>query len=280
MLPDKIRVIKRKIGELLLERGLVTRDVLEEALSFQKAYGVSLGTYLVRHGYVTEKDIVQCLSSQYGFPSINLLNFRIETDVLNQIPVSIAVKYCLIPLDRLYGLITIAMADPLNEEAIESVKSISGCDVQIFIATVSDINAALESYYRVNIYGQIQTDVNQKNINVEGYRGKERRKFFRFKTDIDVHFGFRDKYLKGQTKDISGGGVCFLSQDSFPSNKYLAFEINLPSQVLDRPIASVVKIVRAKEIKDKKIYEIGAIFVQLDPLDRAAIIKYAKSAIK
>jgi len=276
MFLDTKRAIKRKIGQLLLERGLITKDILSEAICFQKMYGGFLGGYLVKHGYVTEEDIVKCLAGQYGFPFIDLSNFKIEQEVANIIPVSIAEKYCLIPIDRLGGVITIAVANPLNEDAIKAVRLITGCEVQVFITTISGINAALEEYYGIRVSEDVITDIRPKFIHAKGYSGKDRRRFFRFKANIDIHFAYQDKYIKEHTKDISGGGICFYLKNQIPINSYLTLEIALPSEVMYRPIASVIKVVRVRESEDKKRYEIGAMFVQLDPLDRTAIIKYAK----
>ena len=276
MLPITKRFLKRKIGRLLLEQGLITRKMLDEALRFQKKFGGFIGTYLVRHGYVSEKDIVLCLSSQYGFPYIDLSNYKVEQEVINLVPASIAEKYCLIPIDKLGELITIAMLNPLNQEALNAIKTTTGCEVQVFISTYSEIKEALEVHYGVGILEEMNLDSEMGLTDIKVYNGTERRKYLRFKANVDVHFALQNKYIKMQTKDISGGGICFFAPNRIPENTYLTLEINLPKHVKNRPIASVVKVVRIKEIEHKKQYEIGAMFIQLDPLDRTTIINYAK----
>jgi hypothetical protein len=276
MSPDAKRVIQRKMGELLLERGFITRAILDEALSFQKLYGGFLGDYLIKRGYVKEEEIIQCLSSQYGFPYIQLSNFKIDKETLNLVPVSVAEKYCLIPIDKISGLVTIAIANPLNQEALDMVRSVTKSQIQVFIATISDIKTAIEDYYGISVSEETFPDIKTKVIEVEGYAGRERRRFLRFKANIEVHFAYQEKYKKTHTKDISGGGICFFSENRIPQDTYLTLEINLPPEVIDRPIASVIKVVRIKDVKNKKMFEIGAVFVQLDPLDRTVIIEYAK----
>lgn len=276
MTPDSKMSLRKKIGELLLEQGLINKELLNEALNFQKKYGGFIGDYLVHHGYVSEKDIVLCICRQYGFPYIDISSFTIDKHVINLVPVSIAEKFCLIPIDKIGQLITIAMANPLNLEAIEMLKSATGCEIQVFIATISDIKNALEIYYGIRISEELGNGIEPDTIDVKIYKGMERRRFFRFKANIDVHFAYQDQYVKNQTKDISAGGICFYSPNELPVNSYLTLEMELPKRISSRPIASVVKVVRVEEIESKKHYAIGAEFVQLDQMDRMTIIKYAK----
>lgn len=276
MVTDSKLSTRKKIGELLLEQGLINRELLKEALGYQKQYGGFIGDYLVKHGYVSEKDIVLCICRQYGFPYIDISSFTIDKKIINLVPASISEKFCLIPIDKIGSLITIAMVNPLNYEAIQAVKLATGCEVQIFIATISDIKNALETYYGIRISEELSNDIEPNIIDVKIYKGVERRRFFRFKANIDVHFAHQDSYVRKETKDISAGGVCFYSPNELPLNSYLTLEIELPKNASARPIASVVKVVRILEIEHKKRYEIGAVFVQLDPVDRVTIIKYAK----
>ncbi|MFH1655056.1 MAG: PilZ domain-containing protein [Candidatus Omnitrophota bacterium] len=276
MFPITKRFLKKKIGRILLEQGLITKKILNEALRFQKKFGGFLGNYLIRHGYVAEKDIVLCLSSQYGFPYIELSNYKIDQEVINLIPAPIAEKYCLMPIDKLGELVTIAIANPLSQEAINVVKLTTGCEVQVFISTYSEIKAALESHYGIGFLEETTMDDEVGTTNLKFYGGAERRRYVRLKANIDVHFAYQEKYIKMQTKDLSGGGVCFFSPNSIPENTYLTLEINLPKYIKSRPIASVIKVVRIRENKAKKQYELGAMFIQLDPLDRTTIMNYAK----
>ena len=271
--------IKKKIGELLLEQGLISKNILNEALNFQKKFGGFLGNYLVRHRHVTEKDIVKCLSSQYGFPYLNLSNFKIEAKTTNIIPATIAKKFSLIPIDKHGEVITIATANPLDQEALDAVKLITGCEIQAFITTISEINNALETYYGIEIPEEIISDIKPEKLEFEEFGGQERRKFIRFNANIEIHFAYQDKYRKLKTNDISGSGASFFSPNYLPLNSFLTLEIDLPEEISKRPIATVVKVVRIKEIEHKKRYEVGVMFVQIDPSDRLTIIRHAERSL-
>ncbi|MFC1704082.1 PilZ domain-containing protein [Candidatus Omnitrophota bacterium] len=272
------RKINKKLGQLLLERGIISKDMLVEALKKQNAQGGSLGAYLAEQGLVSEKDIVQCISSQYGLPYLDLTNYKIERDVINLIPASVAEKYRCIPVDQGEGVITVAMANPTDEEAVSSIELITNRKAQIFVTTISDINFALEKYYEVCMVDNIIQKDDENQIKVDDYAGPERRRYIRFKANIEAHYAFQNKYTKKYIKDVSAGGLSFFSENHIPLNAYLTLEIRLPSEVLERPIAAVVKVVRVRGFKDKKLYEIGVELIQITAEDKRTIIKYAKVA--
>ena len=137
----------KQLGELLLSMALITREQLEQALALQKTKGGLLGQILVDLGYVTEEQIAQSLTAQYGFPYLPLRNYEVDVEVLKLIPENVAKQYCLIPVDLIGQTITIAMANPLNTQAIEDVELMTKCKVQAFVSTASDVNGAIVKYY-------------------------------------------------------------------------------------------------------------------------------------
>ena len=141
------KIINKQLGEILVERGIINRAQLEEALKFQKEQKLLFGEALVSLKYTTEENIVQALTAQYGFPYLPLSNYEIAPDVLASIPVNVCKKYCLIPIDRIGKSLTLAMANPLNLSALEDVELITNCTVQSFVSTGTDIKAAIKRYY-------------------------------------------------------------------------------------------------------------------------------------
>jgi type IV pilus assembly protein PilB len=142
------RVSNKHLGELLIERGVISRLQLEDALEHQKANkGVLFGEALVKLGHATEQDIAQAMTCQYGFPYLPLANYEIDPEVLSSVPVNICEQFCLIPIDKIGKSLTLSMANPLNVKAVEDVELLSGCAVQAFVSTVSDIRNAIKKYY-------------------------------------------------------------------------------------------------------------------------------------
>lgn len=141
------RLIAKQLGELLVERRLITPPQLEQALKLQQQEGGLLGQILVRLGYTTEEAVAQALTAQFGFPYLPLKHYTIDGDFLGIIPENVARQYCLVPVDRIGDTLAVAMADPLNASAIEDIEMLSHCSVQVFVATLSDVIDAIQRHY-------------------------------------------------------------------------------------------------------------------------------------
>jgi len=147
MLPLKKNITKR-LGELLIERKIISKDNLDKALVIQKEKGGLIGEILVDLGFAKEEDIAQALTAQYGFPFLPLANYEIEPEVIKSIPENVCSQYCIMPVDRIGDSLTLAMSNPLNNSAIEDVEEVTKCSVQIFVSTTSDIRKAIAKYYK------------------------------------------------------------------------------------------------------------------------------------
>lgn len=142
------RLIKKQLGELLIERRVINKKQLEDALGVQKEKGGLIGQVLVDLGYATEEMIAQALTAQYGFPYLPLESYELDHDIIKIVPKNVALQFCLIPIDRIGNNLTIAMSNPLNSLAIEDIELVSGLYVQVFVSTATDINNAIEKYYK------------------------------------------------------------------------------------------------------------------------------------
>lgn len=142
------KIVYKQLGELLVERSIITQAQLEKALATQREKGGLFGEILVELKFAREEDIAQALTAQYGFPYLPLNNYDINPEIVNIIPARVARQYVLIPIDKLGNNLTIVMSNPLNIQAIEDVELISGCNVQTFISTSSDIKKAIAKYYK------------------------------------------------------------------------------------------------------------------------------------
>jgi type IV pilus assembly protein PilB len=142
------KVINKQLGELLIDFGVINFSQLEKALVVQKQKGWLIGELLVEMGFAKEEDIAQALTVQYGFPYLPLSSYEVSPEILNFIPVKIARQYMLIPIDKIGNNLTLVMSNPLNAKALEEVEAISGCSVQVFVSTSSDIKKAIDKYYK------------------------------------------------------------------------------------------------------------------------------------
>jgi len=136
-----------KLGELLVRNKLISKEQLDKALHIQKTSGNKLGYDLVKLRYVTDEDIAQCLSKQFGIPAINLSHFEIDQAVLDLIPVEVCRKYDLIPVNRTGAVLTVAMADPTNIRAMDEINFICGYQVEPVVASDFAIRESVDKYY-------------------------------------------------------------------------------------------------------------------------------------
>ncbi|MFC1675287.1 GspE/PulE family protein [Candidatus Omnitrophota bacterium] len=140
-----------RLGELLIKESLLTQAQLEEALSIQRREGGRLGEVLVRLKMVTEDQMVKALGKQLGisyFPlGTGMLKPAADQELEQLIPKDFALKNLVLPLSRTLKSLTVAMADPLDLILIDNLKKLTGCAVNLIIATKSDITKAIGKYY-------------------------------------------------------------------------------------------------------------------------------------
>lgn len=136
-----------KIGEFLLNDNRITQEQLQNALEVQKQEPGKLGSILIRLGYVTEEDIAQALSKQFGYPSINLSKFDIDEKVLELIKPEIARKHIVMPVHRIGSMLTLAMSDPSNLFVQEEIRFSTNLRIQAVIAPESSIIESIDKYY-------------------------------------------------------------------------------------------------------------------------------------
>ena len=271
--------MKRKIGEILIANGLIERKTLDEALAYQKSHGGSITQYLIAHEYLKEEDLTKCISVQFGYPYLPLRAYDIPLDIVKLVPVEIAKKYWLMPVDKIQNIITLVMSDPFDEEALDEVEKVTGCKAQPFVGILSDILKAIEKYYGIDIgHEELKKTKESAPLFVaeKKYTGVERRRSLRIHAKITVHFPFQGEYKRADTKDVSMHGLFFESANMLPVGSVLVMDVELPKSINPYPIPIVVKVVRAIELPSKS-FDIGVEIVRVDAEDLAKIINYALS---
>ncbi len=156
-----------RVGELLVRAGLVSPDQLSKAQEAAKASGVFVGTQLVSLGFISQDDLLQTISQQYGVPIIQLLDYQFDENVLQLIPQNLATKHHLIPIVRKDATLTVAMVDPTNIVALNDVKFITGLDIQVALTSEAEIKNAFEKLFEKNVsYESIIGDMEETDVEV------------------------------------------------------------------------------------------------------------------
>jgi type IV pilus assembly protein PilB len=139
--------LRKKIGECLIQAGLITEDDLRNALAEHKRTGERLGVVLVRMNLATEKQIAKALAFQLGFPYINLTENPPDPSAVILIPKDVALKRICIAVTLEKNLLTVAMSDPLLFSLVQDLEFQTGYRIKQVVATRGDITDAINTSY-------------------------------------------------------------------------------------------------------------------------------------
>src|SRR5437660_7524725 len=141
--------MSQRLGDLLVKEKIITSDQLDKALKAQRESGPNarLGSVLVKLGFVSDEEVTNFLSRQYGVPAINLQYFEIDSTVVKLIPEETAKRYQILPLSRVGASLTIAMVDPTNVFAMDDIKFMTGFNIEPVVASESAIMETIEKAY-------------------------------------------------------------------------------------------------------------------------------------
>ncbi len=167
----KVITPHKKLGEILINLGLITQEQLDKAIEQQKFTGEKLGEILVKLGYISEEILFAVLARQFGIPYISLAEYgEIPVEILQLIPEKFAKTYNLLPLefDQQTKTLTVAMSDPLDIVAIDNLRLLTKCDVKTVVARKNEILEMIEKLYgKRESLEEIEKEVEQEISDTE-----------------------------------------------------------------------------------------------------------------
>jgi len=143
--------LKERLIEVLLSRKLVAKAELDEVVAQQRAQGGSLQKLLVERKLVSETDLLAAISQGLGIPPISLSRMRPDPGLKGLISRELATQYELVPISCIGQTLTVAMADPLNIFALDTLTTMTGLSVNALLATSSDIREAIDHLYGLGV---------------------------------------------------------------------------------------------------------------------------------
>lgn len=141
---------KLRLGDVLVNSGVITAEQLQKGLELQKGSGRKLGETLVDEGITTEENIAKALSSQLGYEMVDLQDISIDEEILNLVPPNILKKHTMIPFEYSrtgMNVLRVAMSDPMNMAAMDDINIITNLQVEPVVAIPRDVMLALDRYY-------------------------------------------------------------------------------------------------------------------------------------
>lgn len=134
-----IRSTPKRLGDLLLARGFVSEERIEEALALQEKRGRRMAQIMVDEGWLAEKDLLECLAEQLGLPLIWLRSGLVDPAVARSLPEDIARRLGVLPLIRVRDVLHVATNDPQSMPMIETIEDLTGCRVRPVLACAAEI---------------------------------------------------------------------------------------------------------------------------------------------
>jgi len=271
---------KARIGEILLKQKLITKEILNQALEYQRQFGGSITQYLLYYGYIDERQLAQCLCAQFGIPYLPLESYDISEEIIKLVPVDIAEKFWLVPVDKHGDTLMIAMIDPLDTKVIKQLEELTGFKIRPFVGIISEITRALQVYYKVLVKdGKFALKTLPFFIDTKIYKGNERRNSIRYYVEIPVQFPAQGRYCKCKTVNLSRNGFALEAEISVSLGSVIPLEIDLPESVYPLPILALVQVVRCEPLKNKN-FSIAFKTLKMSKQEIDTVIDYAVRFVK
>ncbi|HQR41514.1 MAG TPA: ATPase, T2SS/T4P/T4SS family [Gemmatales bacterium] len=139
--------------DILVKKGIIGRDQLQEAMAVQKSTGAKLPEALVKLGYCTSNDVISAMAEHHGLQSINLDEVTVPAAVVELVPESVARENVILPLSSENGMLKVIMSDPMDLDTIQKLTFILNKDIQPVLAAREQIIESINKYY-----GQSETE--------------------------------------------------------------------------------------------------------------------------
>ncbi|HNW40042.1 MAG TPA: ATPase, T2SS/T4P/T4SS family, partial [Candidatus Omnitrophota bacterium] len=286
----------QRLGDFLLKEGIITASQLEKAVNLQRQEGGRLGEALIKLGIVKEEQVLAALCKQLNMPYFSLgtgmLKPAMDQGLENLIPHEFAFKNAVLPLSRMLRSLTVALSDPLDILLIDSLRKLTGSEINPVIATRSDILKAVEEFYGKS---SMLKDVVDSSYDVDSsltQRGEDVGQ----ELSLDKLIARAEEAPVVKLVDLIirqaiGERASDIHIEPFKDRISLRYridgklyEIPPPAKHLHLPLVSRVKILAKLDIAEKRLPQDGAILVRIDdrPIDiRVSIIPtiYGEKAV-
>ena len=168
--------MRKRLGDILREQGLLTEDELAAALEDQRITGERLGTTLVKLGYVLDTQVADALSEHLQLERVDFSRRYLSPEIVDLVPAQIITSKQVLPLDIQDGMLLVAMADPLDINIIDDLQRITGKIIQPLVATEAEIQAAFQRTRNIaqsarELIDEYVEEEGQKELESQDYLG-------------------------------------------------------------------------------------------------------------
>lgn len=164
---------RRRIGEILVDAGVINQEQLQQALAAQVEKGTRLGFTLVNLGYATDRQVATAIASQLQLKFVDLSTFSIETPAATLISEETARKHMVLPIAFDGDYLMVAMADPTNVFAVDDLQFMTGYEVEPVVALESDLNMAIARHCTSDIIEEMEGEQDAFKVEVNDEKETE-----------------------------------------------------------------------------------------------------------
>jgi type IV pilus assembly protein PilB len=264
--------MSQRLGDLLVKQGVITADQLGQAVQGQRVSGARLTSLLVKLGFVTDEDITNFLSRQYGVPAINLSYFEVDHAVVKLIPYETAKRYEVLPLSRVGASLTLAMSDPTNVFAMDDIKFMTGFNIEPVVASEQTILEHIEKVYGSSTEQDLEQVMQQfgdaAEANLEIETDEEELSLSQLEKAADE--APIVKLVNIILADAVKRGASDIHLEAYEKEYRVRFRIDgvlqtvmTPPQKLKDAVTSRVKIMAKLDISEKRLPQDGRIMLKM-----------------
>jgi type IV pilus assembly protein PilB len=265
-----------KLGEILVGQGVISEDMLAQALEEQKTDGEKLGKTLIRMGFVSETELLQALSKHFGVRSVDLKAKEPGDAVLRLIPGDIAAKYLVVPVSRFGRKLTLAMMNPHDMAAIEDIKFATGFEIEPVVAPLDDILSVIENHYHVQrMFSDVMYEIEMAEVRDDAQAAQNVEVRERKEEDLSNVVDDSDSgpALKFASKIITDAVILNVSDvhiEPYENDMRIRYRIDgilhemlKPPKKLNRALATVIKVMARLKVEEKRLPQDGRIKVRV-----------------
>ncbi|MGR6836439.1 GspE/PulE family protein [Syntrophomonas erecta] len=253
-------VHKRKMmGEFLIEVGLITSQQLQEALREQEHSGKRLGQILVSQGVITEQQLIETLEFMLGIPHVRISKINIDPEVVKLVPAQLLRHHKVLPISRRKDSLTLAMADPFNQQGIDDIRMATGLDIVPLLASEREIDIALRQLLAFRIDSNMERILGELNQTDKAAALVHSDSSLRVGDDapiIRVVNSILIQAVHGHCSDVHIEPQEGEGRIRFRIDGELFHVLNLPAQSM-AALVSRVKIMASMDIAEKRVPQDG-----------------------
>ncbi len=146
-MPGGARATRKRLGEILIDQGVLQAEQVVAALQEQKRTGELLGETLVKMNYATEEDIAGCIVLQFRLPYLSVKRYSISEEMTTLFPTALLAQYQFVPVDKLGTVIAVAAGTLLTPDILSELEQMSGCSIQVYVTKQSEIKEILATKF-------------------------------------------------------------------------------------------------------------------------------------